>query len=163
MHACIFCTSNPRGQTSFFASYVLTGNSLFLGNSFFNIIINFSKPESVTPTSAFHFSNSNMLPSFLCPSSQPGYNNLWWSSNILSNCNLSLSVPQSLLASEMARRRSSSTGSSDACSSPPSSSLSSIAVSKHSENIDRYWSSLSSSSSPSSIITPSSPCLVQTL
>src|SRR5665811_1375615 len=23
MHACIFCTSNPRGQTTFFASYVL--------------------------------------------------------------------------------------------------------------------------------------------
>src|SRR3954466_4461048 len=132
-NACIFCTSNPRGQTSFFASYVLAGNSFSLGSNFFNISSNFSNPESVTPHSAFHLSNSSVLPSFFWPSSQVGYNNFWWSSNIFLNCNLSLSVPQSLFASEMARPRSSA-GSSAASSSPPS-SLSSIAVSS---NIDGY-------------------------
>src|SRR3954462_976369 len=35
MQACIFWTSNPRGQTTFFAWYVLSGNSLFLGRRFF--------------------------------------------------------------------------------------------------------------------------------
>ena len=31
-HACIFCTSSPKGQTSFLASYVVAGNSLSLGS-----------------------------------------------------------------------------------------------------------------------------------
>src|SRR4030042_1756314 len=43
-HACIFCTSNPRGQTTFFASYVLSGNYLSFGSIFFNIISNFQIP-----------------------------------------------------------------------------------------------------------------------
>ena len=30
-HACIFCTSNSKGQTSCLASYVVVGNSLSLG------------------------------------------------------------------------------------------------------------------------------------
>src|SRR3954469_13890722 len=99
-HACIFCTYNPRGQTSFFASYVLAGNSLFLGRNLFMSTSNFSNPESVTPVSAFHFSNSNVLPSFFWSSSQVGYNNLLWSCNICSNCNLSFSVSQSRFVSE---------------------------------------------------------------
>ena len=110
-HACIFCTSNPRGQTSFFASYVLEGNWLFLGSSFFIITSNFSNPESVIPVSAFHFNNSSVLPSFFCPSSQVGYSNMLWSCNICSNCKLSFSVSQSRLASLMTRPKS-STGSS---------------------------------------------------
>ena len=42
-HGCIFCTSNPRGQTTFFASYVLSGNSLSFGSISFIITSNFSK------------------------------------------------------------------------------------------------------------------------
>src|SRR5664279_1447796 len=64
MHACIFCTSNPRGQTTFFASYVLASNSLSFGSSFFTIFSNFSNPESVTPFSSFHFRNSVWYPAF---------------------------------------------------------------------------------------------------
>src|SRR3989337_1578716 len=65
-HACIFCTSNPRGQTAFFALYVLSGNSLSFGSIFFNIISNFPNPLSDTPFSAFHCSNSSVVPSFSC-------------------------------------------------------------------------------------------------
>src|SRR3989337_2688934 len=43
-HACIFCTSNPKGQTTFFAPYILSGNSLSFGSIFFNIISNFQIP-----------------------------------------------------------------------------------------------------------------------
>jgi hypothetical protein len=39
----------------FFASYVLAGNSFFLGSIFFISTSNFSNDESVTPVSAFHF------------------------------------------------------------------------------------------------------------
>src|SRR5664279_2042288 len=74
-HASIFCTSNPRGQTTFFASYVLAGNSLSFGSIFFIIFSNFSNPLSDTPFFAFHCSNSSVLPSFFLPSSQFGYNN----------------------------------------------------------------------------------------
>src|SRR3954467_13434188 len=109
-HACIFYTSNLRGKTSFFASYVLAGNSLFLGSNLFMSTSNFSNPESVTLVSAFHFSNSSVLPSFFWPSSQVGYNNLLWSCNICSNCNLSFSVLQSRFASEMTRPRSQRAG-----------------------------------------------------
>src|SRR5664279_2677952 len=66
-HACIFCTSNPRGQTAFFASYVLAGNTLSFGSIFFIIFSNFSNPESDRPHSAFHRSNSSVLPSFFRP------------------------------------------------------------------------------------------------
>ena len=50
-HACIFCTSNPRGQTTFFASYVLVGNLLSFGSIFFIIFSNFSNPLLDTPFS----------------------------------------------------------------------------------------------------------------
>src|SRR3954452_5382258 len=58
MHACIFCTSNPRGQKTFFASYVLEGNTFSPGSIFFIIFSNFSNPLSEVPFSAFHCSNS---------------------------------------------------------------------------------------------------------
>src|SRR3954463_16087478 len=64
MHACIFCTSNPRGQTTFFASYVLEGNTFSPGSIFFIIFSNFSNPLSVVPFSAFHCSNSSVVPNF---------------------------------------------------------------------------------------------------
>src|SRR3954464_11581224 len=76
MQACIFCTSNPRGQTTFFAWYVLPGNSLFLGRRFFIFTNNFENALSVTPFSAFHCSKSSVAPSFLWPCSQVGYNNV---------------------------------------------------------------------------------------
>src|SRR3954471_23391755 len=56
MQARIFCMSNPRGQTTFFAWYVLSGNSLFLGRRFFIFTNNFENALSVTPFSAFSFS-----------------------------------------------------------------------------------------------------------
>src|SRR3954469_18930931 len=64
LHACIFCTSNPRGQTTFFASYVLEGNTFSPGSIFLIIFSNFSNPLSVVPFSAFHCSNSSVVPSF---------------------------------------------------------------------------------------------------
>src|SRR3990170_2339197 len=73
-HACIFCTSNPRGHTTFFAAYVLSGNSLSFESFFFNIFSSFSNPLSGTAFSAFHCSNSSTVPSFVLPSSQLGYN-----------------------------------------------------------------------------------------
>src|SRR3954464_12391817 len=72
-HACIFYTSNPRGHTTFFAAYVLSGNLLSFGSFFFNIFSSFSNPVSGTAFSAFHFSNSSTVPSFVLPSSQLGY------------------------------------------------------------------------------------------
>src|SRR5215216_2642115 len=36
-HACIFCTSNPRGHTTFFVAYVLSGNSL----SFWKLLLQY--------------------------------------------------------------------------------------------------------------------------
>src|SRR3954464_9719940 len=64
-HACIFCTSNPRGHTTFFAAYILSGNSLSFGSFFFNIFSSFSNPLSGTPFSAFHCSNSSTVLSFV--------------------------------------------------------------------------------------------------
>src|ERR1041385_5126279 len=55
MHACIFCTSNPRGQITFFASCVVAGNSLSGGSFDFIICRNFSNPVSEQPKSPFHF------------------------------------------------------------------------------------------------------------
>ena len=72
-HACIFCTSKPRGHTTFFATYVLSGNSLSFGSFFFNIFSSFSNPLSGTPFSVFHYSNFSTVPSFVL-SSQLGYN-----------------------------------------------------------------------------------------
>src|SRR3954466_13672417 len=74
-NTCIFCTSNPRGQTAFFASYVLSGNSLSFGSISFIITSNFPNPSSDTPFSAFHCSNSSVVPSFLLSPTQFGYNN----------------------------------------------------------------------------------------
>src|SRR3954466_2486205 len=65
-HACIFCTSNPRGQTAFFASYVLSGNSLSFGSISFIITSNFPNPLSYTPFTAFHCINSSVVPAFSC-------------------------------------------------------------------------------------------------
>src|SRR3954465_12528887 len=65
MHACIFSTSNPRGQRTFFAPYVLSGNSLSFGSFFFIIFSNFSNALSRIPFSAFHCSNSSVVPSFM--------------------------------------------------------------------------------------------------
>ena len=65
-HASIFCTSNPRGQTTFCASYVLSGNSLSFGSIFFIITNNFPNPLSDTPFSVFHCSNSSVVPNFFC-------------------------------------------------------------------------------------------------
>src|SRR3954465_8918495 len=73
-HACIFCTSNPRGHTTSFAAYVLSGNSLSFGSFFFNIFSSFSNPLSGTTFSAFHSNNSSTVQSFVLPSSQLGYN-----------------------------------------------------------------------------------------
>src|SRR5918995_963144 len=73
-HACIFSTSNPRGHTTFFAAYVLSGNSLSFGSFFFNIFSSFSNPLSAIAFSTFHCSNSSTVPSFMLPSSQLGYN-----------------------------------------------------------------------------------------
>src|SRR6185436_3578696 len=39
---CIFCASNPKGQTTFFASYVVSGKVLPSGSKFF---ISFSTPR----------------------------------------------------------------------------------------------------------------------
>src|SRR3954470_1289733 len=69
-HACIFCTSNPRGQTTFFASYELSGNSLSFGSISFIITSNFPNPLSDTPFSAFHCSNSSVVPSFFLSPTQ---------------------------------------------------------------------------------------------
>src|SRR6185312_4246952 len=38
-HACIFCTSNPRGQTNCFASYIVLGNSLSIGSIFSKVLV----------------------------------------------------------------------------------------------------------------------------
>src|SRR3954470_5761332 len=73
MHACIFCTSNPRGQITFFASCVVAGNSLSGGSFDFIICSNFSNTVSEQPKSAFHFNSCSVVPSFVLPSSQFGY------------------------------------------------------------------------------------------
>src|ERR1041385_9346164 len=66
-HACIFCTSNPRGHTTFFAAYVVSGNSLSFGRFFLNIFSTCSNPLSGTSLSAFHYNNSSTVPSFVMP------------------------------------------------------------------------------------------------
>src|SRR3954463_2520836 len=73
-HACIFCISNPRGHTTFFVAYVVSGNSLSFGRFFLNIFSTCSNPLSRTALSAFHCNNSSTVPSFVMPSSQLGYN-----------------------------------------------------------------------------------------
>src|SRR3954468_13473525 len=73
-HACIFCTSNPRGHTTFFVAYVVSGNSLSFGRFFLNIFSTCSNPLSGTTLSVFQFNNSNTVPRFVMPSSQLGYN-----------------------------------------------------------------------------------------
>src|SRR4051812_9958325 len=73
-HACIFCSSNPRGHMTFFVAYVVSGNSLSFGRFFLNIFNTCSNDLSGTTLSAFHCSNSITLPSFVVPSSQLGYN-----------------------------------------------------------------------------------------
>src|SRR3954464_11064033 len=122
-HACIFCTSSPRGHTSLFASYVLSGNSLFFGILFLNIFSTFPNPLSRIPYSAFHCNNSSAAPSFVFPSLQSGYNPFLRSSNMQLNFNFSLSLSHPLCSSTMTRR-SSSSGSCDAFSSPSCSSFS---------------------------------------
>src|SRR6185312_16497422 len=60
-HACIFYTSNPKGQTSCLASYVVAGNSLSLGSIFLISLSNSPNPLSDTPFVAFHCSNSKVV------------------------------------------------------------------------------------------------------
>src|SRR6185437_33328 len=157
-HACIFCTSNPRGQTSCLASYVVVGNSLSLGNIFLISLSNSPNPLSDTPFVSFHCSNSKVVPSFFNPFSQSGYNNLRWSSNIFWNFNLSVSLSQSACTLCNACPRS-SLGSFSATST----SGSSMGISSSNAPITAFseeWSS-KSSSSLSSMVTPYSPCFVQ--
>src|SRR3954462_10933678 len=66
-HACIFCTSNPRGHTTFFAAYVLSGNWLSFGSLFLNIFSTSLNPLSGIPYFAFHCSNSSTVSSFVLP------------------------------------------------------------------------------------------------
>ena len=94
-HACIFCTSNPKGQISCSASYVVVGNSLSLGSIFLTSFSNSPNPLSDTPFVVFYCGNSKVVPSFFNLFSQSGYNNLRWSSNIFWNFNLSVSLSQS--------------------------------------------------------------------
>src|SRR6185437_16362911 len=44
--ACIFCASNPKGQITFFASYVVSGKMLPSGSKFFISFTNSSNPLS---------------------------------------------------------------------------------------------------------------------
>src|SRR6185503_12458243 len=97
-HACIFSTSNLRGQTSCFASYVVLGNSLSLESIFFKSFSNSPNLLYDTPYVAFHCSNSSVVPSLFNPFSHPGYNNLRWSSIICLNFSLSFSLSQSSLS-----------------------------------------------------------------
>src|SRR6185369_15915954 len=82
----------PKGQTSCLASYVV--NLLSLESIFLTSLSNSPNPLSDTPFVAFHCSNSRVVPNFFNPFSQPGYNNLRWSSNIFWNFNLSVSLSQ---------------------------------------------------------------------
>ena len=72
--ACIFCASNPKGQTTFFASYVVSGKVLPSGSKFFISFSNSSNPLSDKPFVAFHCNNYNVVPNFLCTCLQYGYN-----------------------------------------------------------------------------------------
>src|SRR3954462_7991861 len=73
-HACIFCTSNPRGHKTFFVVYIVSGNSLSFGRFFLNIFSSYSNPLSGTTLSSFHCSKSSTVPSFVVPFSKLGYN-----------------------------------------------------------------------------------------
>ena len=53
-HACIFWISNPRGQMTYFAFYIMVGNSFAFGSIFFQIVSNYPNPLSDTPFFAFH-------------------------------------------------------------------------------------------------------------
>src|SRR6185295_15674421 len=157
-HACIFCTSNPRGQTSYLVLYVVVGNSLSLGSIFLTSFSNSPNLLSDKPFVVFHCSNSKVVPSFFNPFSQSGYNNLRWSSNIFWIFNLSISLSQSACTLCNACPRS-SLGS----SSTTSTSGSSMGISSSNAPIPAFpgkWSS-KSSSSLSSMVTPCSPCFVQ--
>ena len=74
--ACIFCASNPKGQTTFFAWYVVSGKVLPSGSKFFISFSNSSNTLSDKPFYAFHCNNSNVVPNFLLPYLQSGYNNV---------------------------------------------------------------------------------------
>ena len=60
--ACIFCASNPKGQITFFASYVVSGKVLLSGSMFFISFSSSSNPLSDKPFDAFHCNNSNVVP-----------------------------------------------------------------------------------------------------
>ena len=63
-YACIFCTSNSRGQQTYIASYIISGNVLLSWSSFF---YKFQKLLESLPgqTIHFHCNNFNMLPNFV--------------------------------------------------------------------------------------------------
>jgi hypothetical protein len=88
-----------KRANNLFASYVVQDSSLPSGSMFFTIPSSSSKPLSVTPFAAFHCSNSSVLPNFLGPCLQSGYNNFLWSSNIFLNFFDSFIVLLSLCAS----------------------------------------------------------------
>ena len=113
-HACIFWISNPKGQTTCFASYVVVGNSLPFESIFFMIFNNCPNVVSDVPFFAFHCSNSSVVPTFFCPSSAVGYSDFLWSSNMRSNLAFSFSLSHSLCASRMASPKASSPRSSSA-------------------------------------------------
>ena len=83
-----------KGKQVVWLSYIVIGNSLFLGSIFLTSLSNSPNPLSDTPFVAFHCSNSKVVPSFFNPFSQSRYNNLRWSSNIFWNFNLSVSLSQ---------------------------------------------------------------------
>ena len=62
--ACTFCASNPKGQTIFFASYVVSGKVLLSGSMFFISFSSSSNPLSDKPFDVFHCNNSNVVPNF---------------------------------------------------------------------------------------------------
>ena len=72
-HVCIFSICNPIGQTIFFSSYVVVGNSLGFKSIFFFIFSNFPNALSDIPFSAFHYNNYSVVPSFFCLSLVNGY------------------------------------------------------------------------------------------
>jgi hypothetical protein len=88
-HACIFCTSNPKGRRTYFSLYVVAGNSSSFTSSLWFL---------VTPQIPYwiHHSLSSIaaIPVRYLAFSVPlrGYTNFLWSSNIHSNLILSLSL-----------------------------------------------------------------------
>jgi hypothetical protein len=65
-----------QGQTARLASYVVSSNVLPSRSRFFISFSNSSNPLLDKPFDGFHWNNSNVVPNFLCPCFQSGYNNI---------------------------------------------------------------------------------------